>query len=101
MVKEIVRRGQRSWSRFLIVILFGLALFLRLWGVGFGLPRVQHADETALIHTAFYMAAERGRPNVYVHGTIYPSIIAVFSGLYYLSGRVVGWFSDPSAFLVS
>jgi len=84
-----------------MVGVLSLGLFLRLWGIGFGLPRVQHADETALIYTAFSMAAEGGRPNVYVHGTVYPSIIAVFSGLYFLWGRLVGWFSDPSVFLVS
>ncbi|OGY17682.1 MAG: hypothetical protein A2900_05975 [Candidatus Chisholmbacteria bacterium RIFCSPLOWO2_01_FULL_50_28] len=93
--------NMRKYDRIAMVGVLSLGLFLRLWGIGFGLPRVQHADETALIYTAFSMAAEGGRPNVYVHGTVYPSIIAVFSGLYFLWGRLVGWFSDPSVFLVS
>jgi len=85
------------------LVLFLMLLFaagLRLWGVGFGLPWIQHIDEGGLIHTALFMAAEYGRPSVYVHGTVYPGLVAMFSGLYYWLGKMLGWFFSPDDFLV-
>lgn len=86
-------------KRLLLILL--LALGLRIWGVPFGLPRVQHIDEGALIHSAFFMAAEHGRPAVLVHGTVFPGIMALFSGSYFLLGQALGWFADTQEFLVS
>jgi hypothetical protein len=90
-----------SSKRTYLVIILLLALVLRIWGIGFGLPHIQHNDEGSLVHTGLFMAAERGRPNVYVHGTIFPGIIAVFSGIYYLTGKWFGLFTDQLDFLVS
>lgn len=84
-----------------LVLIFVIAFILRVWGIGFGLPYIQNLDESSLIYTALYMAGNLGKPNVYVHGTIIPGIVGIFSGLLYLSGKVTGYFSSPDVFLVS
>lgn len=83
-----------------IIVILLLGLSLRIWGIGFGLPFLEHIDEGALIFNAWYMAIEVGRPAIYVHGTVFPGIVAFFSGLYYLLGRGVGWFVNPNQFLI-
>ena len=40
-----------------LVPVWGIAAFLRLWGIGFGLPDDFHPDEPTVIETAFRMAS--------------------------------------------
>lgn len=90
-----------SRRHILLGVVLLVAVTLRLWGIAFGLPRIQHIDEGGLIHTALYMAGNWGRPNIYVHGTVMPGMVAFFSGASFAVGRVIGIFADRQDFLVS
>ena len=53
-------RGRLSGQRLMLLGLVLLALALRLWGIGFGLPRTYHPDEPA--HVLQALAVARGLP---------------------------------------
>src|SRR5579859_2851679 len=68
-MRDPLRQG-RLWIAALLA-LFGLALILRLWAIGWGLPYVEHPDEPAVIDVVVRML--RGN-NPDPHSFLYPSL---------------------------
>lgn len=100
LIQRAVGRLKKNQHRLVLVLILTIGFILRAWGIGFGLPYIQNLDESSLFYTALYMAGNLGKPNVYVHGTIIPGIVGIFSGLYYSVGKVMGYFSSPDDFLI-
>jgi 4-amino-4-deoxy-L-arabinose transferase-like glycosyltransferase len=86
-----------------------LALALRLWGIGFGLPYAYHFDEPTYVSAALNLGARIiGRqPNP----TGFSNLLFGEYAVYFVAGRLVGWFAsvgdferayrlDPTAFLL-
>lgn len=85
---------RRDWLWLSIVLLAGLAL--RLWGIGFGLPGLYHADENLIVRQALAFGAGILRPYSYVYSPFLPYLLTVLYGLYFLFGVATGRFHSPS-----
>lgn len=91
----------RNFNLYLGIILL-LALVVRMWGVGFGLPQQHMIDERWIIYSAFYAALEKLRPVGIFHSPPFMGyILLVEYGIYFLLGRTIGVFSSTSEFAVS
>lgn len=86
-----------------------LAIILRVWGVGYGLPYSYHVDEPTYVSAALNLGA--GTIGKQPNPTGYSNILFGEFAAYYLAGRVTGQFpttaafeqayrSDPSVFLL-
>jgi hypothetical protein len=80
---------------FLIAIL-ALALGLRIWGIGFGLPYPYHPDEPTYVSAALNLGA--GIIGRQPNPTGFSNILFGEYASYYLAGRLTGLFSSAAAF---
>jgi hypothetical protein len=75
-----------------------LALALRLFALGYGLPAVFNPDETPILNRA--LAFAKGDPNP--HNFLYPSLyfyaLFLWESAFFLAGRVLGLFDSLAAF---
>jgi hypothetical protein len=83
-----------SWL--ILLAILALALGLRIWGIGFGLPYPYHVDEPTYVSAALNLGAGIiGRqPNPTGFSNI---LFGEYAG-YYLAGRLTGLFSSTAAF---
>lgn len=86
-----------------------LALGLRLWGIGFGLPGVFHPDEERIVHHALAFGMGDLNPHYFNYPSLSMYLLFIKYGAFYVIGRLVGlfgsiadfqvlFFSDPTAF---
>lgn len=98
-------------NNFLLILILILGIVVRLWGINFGLPYIQHLDEGSEIYTAFYAAANHLKPDMYFHTTFLPYTLIFLYGIYYLLGLVfhlwgstqqffTAFLKDPSIFVL-
>lgn len=96
-------RGRLSGQRLMLLGLVLLALALRLWGIGFGLPRTYHPDEPA--HVLQALAVARGLPGglTFANPPLYKYLLLGEYAVTYLLGRsgspqdfVARFRADPS-----
>lgn len=72
-------------------LLFLLALAVRLWGIGYGLPSLYVGDESFHLGNALAMGARRSLEPVYVvYPTFYTYVLLFVYSLFYLTGRLFG-----------
>ena len=79
--------------------IFALALGLRLWGIGFGLPELLHPDEPAYVLQA--LAVGRGLPNglTFANPPLFKYVLlAEYAGTY-AGQRLIGQARSPQAFV--
>lgn len=74
---------------FLIIV---LAALLRLWGIGFGLPDLFHADEPTAINLAFAMGKGDLNPHAFWKPSLIYYLLLFEFGLFYLIGFISGRF---------
>lgn len=74
-----------------------LALGLRIWGIGFGLPYVYHYDEHFYVNTALKLGAGVMNNPPYTP-TGLPNILSGEYAGYYVVGKVLGVFASPQEF---
>ncbi len=82
-----------------VAILAGIlivALGLRIWGIGFGLPDPYHADEPTYVSAALNLGA--GIIGRQPNPTAFSNILFGEYAAYYLIGRLGGLFSSTAAF---
>ncbi|MBI4549766.1 MAG: glycosyltransferase family 39 protein [Candidatus Omnitrophica bacterium] len=94
------------------VLLFAvllLALGLRLWGIGFGLPEQFHADEPVVVHHALAYGTGDLNPHFFNIPPLVSYLLAACYGFFYLAASAAGkigsiaefeglFFRDPSWF---
>ena len=83
-----------------VVLVLGLALVLRVWGIDFGLPYAYHGDEGFEVDRALSLGAgvfELGR----IGKGAYYYLLFVLYGVYYVVERVAGGLADSQEFLYS
>ena len=90
-------RGLRG--RVPLLALFGLALVLRLVGIGFGLPALYHPDEPAYVLQA--LAAGRGLPNglTFADPPLFKYVLLAEDAAAFAVGRIAGAYASPDAFV--
>jgi hypothetical protein len=74
-----------------------LALLLRLWGIGFGLPFIYHYDERFYVHTALNLGAGVLANPPHAPTGLSNILFVQYAG-YYLLGHALGTFASPQAF---
>lgn len=79
-------------AKFLIVAILALAFGLRLWGVGFGLPHLYHADEPIVVNHALAYGTGDLHPHFFNIPPLVSYLLFIGYGLYYLAGTVAGIF---------
>ncbi len=79
----------------ILVVIIGVALWIRLWGIGWGLPHAYHPDEgSILIHSLGF-----GTGDLNPHWFRWPSLMMYFVfgvySVFYLVGKAAGTFGGP------
>lgn len=80
----------------LLAIIFLIALGLRLWGIHFGLPYAYHVDEPTYVSAALNLGA--GIIGRQPNPTGFSNVLFGEYALYFLFGRLTGFFSSSAAF---
>jgi hypothetical protein len=82
---------------FALFFIFVLALALRLWGIKFGLPYIYHFDEHFYVATALRLGSGQLHNTPYAP-TGFANILFVEYAIYFVIGRLLGWFASASEF---
>ncbi len=75
-----------------------LAAGLRLAAIGWGLPDVHHPDEPYILNRALAFAKGDLSPHNFLYPTLYFYALFAWEGLFFLLGRLAGWYGSVSAF---
>jgi len=93
------KQSEQDWPWLGLVLVAGLSL--RLWGMGWGLPNLYHADESLTVRQALAFGAGILRPYSYVLSPFLPYIVTVLYGVYFLLGLATGRFHSASDLAIS
>lgn len=81
-----------------VVAISLLALGLRLWSLDYGLPGVFNMDERPILDRALTFAKGDPNPHNFLYPTLYLYLLFAWEALYFIVGRLVGWFGSLAAF---
>jgi len=95
----------------LLLLVCLLALVLRIWGVSFGLPGIDHGDESEVVNHAVRFGSGDLNPHRFQYGSLVQYLLFVIYGCYYVVGAIAGrhdsvhqfavqFVRDPSMFYV-
>lgn len=94
-----VRPGVALLVRWLpLAAILGLALGLRLWGSGFGLPHLYYWDEPTVVNRAIRFGSGDLDPQFYYYPALYMYVLFAVSGAYFVAGSVLGVFAGVEDF---
>ena len=83
----------------LLLLILGLGLFLRLWGINFGLPYFNYPDEGRYTGLAINMLDDFDfNPHYFINPPLLTYILAGLNVLYFIIGKIFGLFSSPKHF---
>ena len=88
-------------KQILLLFIIILALIVRLWGITFGLPGVDHGDETEVVNHAVRFGSGDLNPHRFQYGSLIQYILFIFYGIYFLIGYLLGTFSSVHQFALS
>jgi hypothetical protein len=89
-----VIRDKYAWALALLLILT-LGGLVRLWGIAFGLPYLEHPDEWALTMPSLRILQTGDlNPHRFDYGSLYIYLLSAIYGLYFLYGRSRGLFTS-------
>ncbi len=84
----------------LLIGILALALALRLWGIGFGLPGVYHPDEERIVHHALAFGMGDLNPHYFNYPSLPMYLLFLEYGAFYVLGRILGLFSTVADFQI-
>lgn len=90
----------RVRGRFLLFFILVLGFGLRMWGIGFGLPDLYHADEPALVLHALAHGTGDLNPHYFKLPAFLNYYLCTWFGIYFVFGKITGWFPTLEAFIV-
>lgn len=86
-----VRVWPERWHLLGLVPILGLALILRMWGLRFGLPYLEHPDEWAVADRALQMLRSGDySPHSFIYPTLYTYLQMIVAVLHFLWGVSAG-----------
>ena len=88
-------RRRFGWCVLAIVV---LAAGLRLWSLDHGLPYSYYADESHFVKRSLAFGSGDLNPHWYHKPAFFMYALFFEYGVYFLFGKVVGWWSSPTAF---
>jgi hypothetical protein len=74
------------------------AVFLRVFGITYGLPAVYNPDETPILNRALALAKGDPRPQNYVYPSLFFYLQFIWQGLFFAAGWVIGMFKSVADF---
>lgn len=89
-----------SWNGLALPFIILVGFLLRLYGVGFGLPFLYHADEPMVVNHALAYSTLDFNPHYFVIPPLVSYMLFPLYGVYFLIGKVTGLFSSPFDFKV-
>ena len=84
-----------------VVIIFAVALALRLWGIWFGLPGFDHGDETEVVNHALRFGSGDLNPHRFQYGSFFQYILFALYGCYFIAGYIAGQFPTVQSFALA
>jgi hypothetical protein len=85
----------------IITVIFAGALALRLWGIWFGLPGIDHGDETEVVNHALRFGSGDLNPHRFQYGSLFQYILFAAYGLYFAAGFLAGQFASVQSFALA
>ena len=85
-------------SHWLLGLILLLALSLRVWGITFGLPGIDHGDEAEIVNHAVRFGSGDLNPHRFVYGSLFQYILFFFYGMYFVFGYLTNAFSSVHEF---
>jgi hypothetical protein len=82
----------------MLVFIFLLALILRFWGITFGLPGIDHGDETEVVNHAVRFGSGDLNPHRFQYGSLVQYILFFLYCAYFGIGYILGHFSSVHQF---
>ncbi len=82
----------------IILSIFIFSLLLRLWGIWFGLPGIDHGDETEVVNHALRFGSGDLNPHRFQYGSFFQYLLFILYGIYFCLGYMLGWFSSVNTF---
>ncbi|MDZ7343611.1 MAG: glycosyltransferase family 39 protein [candidate division KSB1 bacterium] len=99
ILKKWARGGKEKFG-FILCLIAVAALWLRAWGMWFGLPLLLHPDEPIYVNAAMRFGSDKtlnphwfGNP-----GNILMYLLFIEFIVYFFIGRLLGWFESAEAF---
>jgi len=90
--------NKRAGLTFSLAGILTLALALRVWGIGFGLPYEYHVDEVQYIRQAASMGARGLEPVWWNNPPFYKYVLlGEYTGLFGI-GKLLGWYTSTADF---
>ena len=96
-------------KRYHILLIIVVALFLRIWGLGFGLPFDLHQDEPIVVNHALAYGVGDFNPHFFIVPPFCSYVLFFFYAAFFVIGKIIGlfpgvedfalsFFKDPSSF---
>src|SRR5262245_53634005 len=82
----------------MLAAICGIGLGLRVYALNYGLPDIQHPDEIWILNRALAFAKGDFNPRNFLYPTLYFYALFAWEGLYFVVGRLLGWYASVAAF---
>jgi hypothetical protein len=90
-------KNKIPWRLFLLLL---VAFLLRIWGISFGLPGIDHGDEAEVVNHAVRFGSGDLNPHRFQYGSLFQYLLFAFYGAYFLIGYLFGKFISVHQFAV-
>ena len=77
-----------------------LALVLRIWGISFGLPGIDHGDESEVVNHAVRFGSGDLNPHRFQYGSLVQYVLFVIYGAYFVLAFLAGQYKSVHQFAV-
>lgn len=94
-MKKITRAVADNYG---YIIIFAVALAIRLHGIGYGLPDQLNGDETHLVSRAVKFGSGDFNPHFFFYPAFHMYLLFAFYGAAYVTGSALGVFSSAADF---
>ena len=84
-----------------LLLILSLAFFLKVWGISFGLPGLDHGDVTEVVNHAVRFGSGDFNSHRFQYGSLFQYILFIFYGAYFLMGNLLGQFSSVHQFAIN
>src|SRR3990167_7098710 len=82
-----------------ICLIIGLAFFLRIWGLSFGLPELYHADEPIVVNHALAYGTGDLNPHFFKIPPLISYLLFCCYGIYFIVLKLASQIATPDDFL--
>jgi len=97
LADDIQNTKNTVWSVLLVCL---LALAIRMWGITFGLPGIDHGDESEVVNHAVRFGSGDLNPHRFQYGSLVQYLLFIIYGCYYVVGAIAGRHDSVHQFAV-